>query len=279
MGYYIGEDNKLRYHDYGDSRYRGDCVDMVMQLYGLNMQEALEKIAGDFGLLHSNTQYKKIVADYSKPVLDRRRSAFIQMLVKQYSKEEILWWEQYGISLQQLKDDNVYSVKQVYLNRKLYPIQGMTFGYWYPEGVKIYMPQREKEQKWISSITTSKVENIENLKDQQKVLIVKSKKDRLCLTNILPQHIAIIGVQNESISAFSDSLIEKLTGREVWLSYDNDPPGKKASLRINQQYQWMKHINVPDIWYEQKGYKDWSDMVAGGYKEEVIKHMTIKKLI
>lgn len=40
----------VRYKDFGDEGIHGNCYDLVMRLFCLTFQEALEKIASDFNL-------------------------------------------------------------------------------------------------------------------------------------------------------------------------------------------------------------------------------------
>ena len=37
-------DNKVRYKDFGNGNYKGDCIDLVCQLFNLNKHDAIIKI-------------------------------------------------------------------------------------------------------------------------------------------------------------------------------------------------------------------------------------------
>lgn len=276
MCVYCGKDGKLHHIDYADDRFRGNPIDMVMQLYGLKWHQALEKIAKDMGISDSTIEVKRVIVE-PLGIREVRRS-LIQIVTKKMTISEEKWWNQYGISIDQLKTDNVYSVKSVYLNRQVYPLDPheMVYAYHYPEGIKIYMPGREKNNKWLSSIPTNLVEGLEKLNGHPKVIITKSKKDKLTMENIVPPEVAIISVQNESTSAYTDTLVERLKSKQVWINYDNDQPGKAASTRITTMYPQWKHVNIPD---QYRPLKDPSDMVAAGYRQQVIDHLKQKQVI
>ena len=67
-------------------------------------------------------------------------------------------------------------------------------------------------------------------------------------------------------------------GKEVWISYDSDPAGKKASIKITKEFGF-KHINVPDNYWEEDGIKDWADVYNKYGSNPIIEHFKKKGLI
>jgi len=281
MVIYMGQSGHLFHRDYADDNYKGGCFDLICQKYGLTLDKAIEKVATDFGIKNRSSQeYKKIISQYTKPILDIKKHALIQVSVRRWEEKDLEYWKQYGITLDQLKREEVYCVNEWFLNRKKQVIRPgeLCFTYRYAEGFKIYRPERSSDDgKWISNITTKEVENLAVLKEANKVLIVKSKKDRLTLENIVPD-LAIVNVQNESTSAYTDEFLNVLKNKDVWISFDSDPPGKKASIKITTEFGY-KHINVPDRYFEQDGIKDWADLYKIYGKEPIIEHLKQKSLI
>ena len=273
-------DGKLRHKDHSNDFYRGDCIDLVQQLFNLDTKQAVEKIAKDFGISKGEDNSQRITSLYTKPFMEQRRHSFIQVKTRSWTEKDAEYWKQFGITKDQLKKDEVYPLKEVFINRKKEGIEKeeLVYGYRYNEGFKIYFPNRPKGEKWRSNIPITIVENLSVLEDLSitQVLIVKSKKDRLCLQGVFPD-MHILNVQNESVSAFSSGLSEKLKGKQVYISYDSDEAGKRASLKITTEFGY-KHINVPDIYVEKDGIKDWADLFKKYGPEPIINHFKTKKV-
>lgn len=280
MSVYEGKDGKLHHIDYGASEYKGGPIDLVMQLYQLPLHKAIDKIARDFQLIGGTDNYKKITETYKQPIINRKVQCKIQVTTKPWTEKDKEYWKSYGITLKDLKENNIYSVGELYVNRKRYPLKSeeLCYCYWYPDGMKIYLPEREKGQKWLSSISTSKVEGLEKLNGHPEVIITKASKDRILLTKLFPQ-LEIISVQNESGSGLTDEVLEKLKGKKIYINFDNDPPGKRAST-IQTQRIGCYHINVPDNLYKEEGIKDFSDWYkARGDGKEIVQHFIDKKIV
>ena len=273
------KNGECAHKDMGDCSYRGDAVDFVMQLFNINIKTALEKIYVDFGILEGVRDFKR-VPKIDLPVVEDIQHSFIQVTAKKWDKKSLEYWLQYGITKAQLIKEKIYNVKEWYLNRikQFIGEDELCFAYGFDnqEGFKIYYPLREKGQnKWFSNISTQVVENIKALNTiSPVVIIVKSRKDRLTLQHFFPR-LCILSVQNESNSAFTKEFVELLKNKVVYISYDTDPPGKKASLALTKTYGF-KHINVPDAFYKENGLKDWSDVYVVYGSRYIIEHFNKK---
>lgn len=273
-------DNRLWHQDWAVPETHGDCVALVQQMYALSYPDALNKIAHDLGLTVGTDRYKSIVKSYSKPVLDEKRYTLIQVTAGRWKSHELEYWAQYGIDKLQLQREEIYPVKEWYLNRKQQKIERNELCFCYRfkgGGYKIYYPNRTGKDKWKTN-SGKVIENIECIDKYEKIIITKSRKDRLCLMNIFPQ-LGIISLQNESATSYTDELIQKLEGKQVWISFDSDPAGKKASILMNQKYPWMKHVNVPDWYHDNMHHTDWADMYADGYRDEIVAHYKRKGIV
>lgn len=278
---FMGEDGHLHHVDYADDRYKGGCIDLVMQKYSITYREAIHRIAKEYGLLEGTAEVRKIEVAENRQLIAQKRHSVIQVVTRSWCKKDIEYWQQYGLMPHHMVANGVEPVKELYINRQRETIHKgeLVYVYQYEKGLKIYMPQRQKNEKWKSNISTKTIEGLDKLNGHQKVIVTKSLKDRCTLRQIIPEDIAIISTQNESISAWTDELLEILKGRKVWIGYDNDPPGKQASIRVNNKYPWMKHINVPDIYYIEEGLKDWADVYKVYGPDPIIAHMTKKGII
>jgi len=242
----------------------GNCITLVQKMYNLTYQKALEKIAQDFGIRSSTQDYKRILSQYSKPVIEESKAAFIQIIHREeYTKADIEYWSQYMISTEELLKHKIRSVTELYVNRQKVALgKGeRVYAYEYPDGkFKIYRVDQPKGQKWKSNIPCSYVENTEAIGDSKKVLVTKSLKDRIVLSKIVPY--PVINVQNEGSSAFTPQILELLKGREVIINYDADPPGVANCKKICDLHKFS-YVNIPRILYTEHGWKDVSDWLKG----------------
>lgn len=272
------KDGKLRHTDFADDRYRGDCIDLVQQLFNLDTKKATQKIAKDFGISEGTDESERITSQYSKPFMDQKRHSFIQVSTRAWTSDDAAYWKQFGITKDQLKAEEVYPIKDLFINRRKQFINKdeLVYVYRYAEGFKIYFPNRPKGERWKSNIQLTLVENLKILDeyDPSVVLITKSKKDRLVLSRYFPY---VLNVQNETRACFTEQFVEKLKGRIVWINYDSDDTGVKNCIRITTEFGY-RYINVPKVYLEE-GIKDYADLYRLHGEEAVINSLKEKGLI
>ncbi len=260
--------NKLGYLmfiDYADTSKRGDCFNFVQMLHHLpSTSETLKMIDRDFGLGLSTGvmtgEYKKIISQYKQPEIEKRYS-LIQVKVRKFTQEELHYWAQYHQDIQDLRDNNIYSIKELYLNKQRFPLADneLRFGYLY-EGQywKIYRPFADKKHKWMpNNVPITAMDGKENIKDCKTAFINKSKKDFMVMKKIFPCSCA---VQNEGLGCFSHENVEYLkanSDRQI-LSFDADDVGVQNSKQITEMFDF-DYTNVPRK-YLAEGIKDWADL-------------------
>lgn len=270
----------ISFIDFGNTEFRGDCFTFVKKMYNLaNLDEVLKKIDADFGLGISSgivKDYKKITGEYKQPEIVKRNT-LIQVVTRKFTGEELAYWNTYHQDLADLRANNIYSIKSLYLNKKIYHLKDteLRFGYFYPSGGywKIYVPYAKKKNKWIGNVPLQTSWGTENLLKGENSLICKSLKDYMVCKKVFPY---VCGVQNESLSAFSEKFVETLKSLSPIVFYggDSDNPGKKASYEITNAFKF-KHINPPDYLLNDCC-KDFADM--GKFKGlNAIKEHFIKK--
>lgn len=260
----------------------GNCFDFVKLLYNCSYNEALKIIDRDFGLgICGDTNagaYKKIVEEYKQPEEDKEKhSVMIQVITKKFTKEELQYWREYHLDIQDLKDSHIYSIGKVFLNRRRFSTKDdeLKFGYLYEDKWKLYFPKRDKKRKWLSNVPLSMAGGLSNLDKDHNALICKSLKDQLVCRKIYPY---VCHVQNESLAAFSFDTIEyiRANSKEVFYGGDSDAPGKSASYIITNTLKW-KHINPPDrLLPDIKDFSDWAKVEG---LEKVEEHFKKKGLI
>lgn len=267
-------DGRLSHIDFAQSHCRGGCTDFVQQLYGIGYDQALRKIDQDFNLGISfkrsadGVNYRQIVSQYSQPVAPlEKKYSHIQVITKRFNNDELAYWNSYHQDIQDLAEENIYSVKRVFLNRKEIFLKKnqMTFGYLYGNSWKIYQPFN-KEFKWVpNNVPITIMDGMHRINNVDTLFINKSKKDYMVIKKIYEHTCA---VQNEGIACFSEEnvkFIRENSKRQV-LSFDSDEPGVKNSTVVTQQFGF-DYCNVPR-YYLQEGIKDWADLAkAHGMKE------------
>lgn len=260
----IGNKNgELSHWDFGDSYWRGDCFSLVMQISKCDYNDALKIVDRDFQLGIStgviSDKYLEIVNQYEQPKITKRNT-IIQVITRKFTNEELAYWNQYHQDLTDLRENNVYSIKQIFLNKKKYPLNEteLRFGYYYDGYWKIYRPFATRKKKWFpNNVPITKLDGKENIKDCNIAFINKSKKDMMVIKKVYP---CTIGVQNEGFACFNEENLEYLrsNSKKQVLSFDADGPGVKSSLEVTEMFGF-DYCNVPKK-YLDEGIKDWAEL-------------------
>lgn len=261
--------------------HKMNCIQFVMRLFNLKYYDAIEKIAQDFGLVKGN----KIISDTflkdSSEIEDeiKKNEVLIQWRARPHTKKDLEYWAQYEITQKELNDNYIYSVGELFLNKKEIKNYNDEPRFAYPlmtdDGlkVKIYSPQSEK-MKWLSSIPNNKPFGINKLRyESDTVIITKSKKDEIVLKKIFSD---VISLQNESEQALDKEdawLLENHFNRRV-VVFDADPPGVNACKKFN--IKGYDYFNTPKSDYEKYGITDPSDYIKI-YGLEMLKEEFYKK--
>ena len=275
----------LSFIDFADTSKRGDCFEFVKQLYNkLSIDEVLKKIDNDFGLgISSGTNkgdYKKIIAEYKQPEELGKRYSVIQAVTRRFTNEELAYWNQYHQSLDDLRANNVYSIKELYFNRSRFPMKEteLRFGYLYDGGHwKIYRPFGDKKNKWVpNNVPITSMDGLEDIKDCDVAFINKSKKDYMVMKKVFPCSCA---VQNEGIACFSPDNIEYLraNSKRQILSFDSDITGVKNSQQITKLFGF-DYCNVPRN-YLKEDIKDWADLAKAHGLNAIENYLKQKQLL
>ena len=262
-GFYRTRDGNIIYNDLCTGEKCGS-VKFVMKLYNLNYGQALRKIAQDFRLINNDGTLSNVkpIKKYSLP--KEKEEKILTVDVQKYSELALNFWKQYYITEDELKENNVYFVKNFRVNGYLIPNEDNEIRYAYlaerndKQYLKIYTPYSEKF-KWVSNIPLNLPFGLNQLpfKDS-KLIITKSQKDRIVMKKYFSD---VIGLQNESASSLTeeDEIFLKSKYKEIYIFMDNDNAGKKAAEHyINKGF---KNIVIPDRCRENFGVKDSADFI------------------
>jgi hypothetical protein len=261
----IGNKNGyLSFIDFSDTSKRGGCFDFVQQLFHLSsLHDVLKLIDKDFGLgiVNNNDtgEYKKITAAYKQPEDLGKRYSLIQVVTKKFTSLELEYWNQYHQDIQDLRDNHIYSIKKVYLNKQLFSLKPdeLVFGYLYGTNWKIYRPFGDKKTKWVpNNVPITAMDGRDDIINCNVAFINKSKKDYMVMKKIFP---CCCAVQNEGLGCFSNENVEflKANSDKQILSFDSDVTGVQNSQQITKLFDF-DYCNVPKHLLKE-GIKDWAD--------------------
>jgi hypothetical protein len=254
----------ISFIDFADTNLRGNCFQFVKLLFSFaTHDDVLKHIDKDFGLGilsgESKEEYKQIVSQYKQPEITKRNS-LIQVITRKFNTTELEYWNQYHQSADDLRANNVYAIKKVFLNKQLFYIKEdeLTFGYLYDGHWKIYRPYGDKKNKWVpNNVPITAMDGKEDISNCKVAFINKSKKDYMVMKKVFPCSCA---VQNEGIGCFSHENLEFLkanSDRQI-LSFDSDVTGVQNSQQITKLFDF-EYANVPRK-YLKEGIKDWADL-------------------
>lgn len=230
----------------------GNCIQYVQNLYNIKFDEALQRINDDFQLSLGSSiivdpdRYKRIIQKYSQPRVEKDYKRF-DVFVKDFTKEELSWWNLRFLSKDELKKGQIYSYKKLLIDGQPISKPELSFAYYFEEqdAWKIYNPLANKklqEIKWRSNVPFHTLENIQSLKKDKLCVGSKSRKDRLLLMKFLPE---VFSSQNESNGAITPENITYIqeNSKDCYLYFDSDLPGVEACKYYNQF--GFKYINNP----------------------------------
>jgi hypothetical protein len=274
----------LTFIDFADTEKRGDCFTFIKQLYKIDsMDEVLKMIDRDFGLgiasKGNSRVYKAIKAEYRQPEDAGKRYALIQCKVRRYTNEELAYWNEYYQDIEDLKEEHIYSVDKVYLNKKLFTLKNteLRFGYYYDGHWKIYRPHAKKRQKWIpNNVPITTMDGRNSIINGCVAFINKSKKDYMVIKKVYPHS---CGVQNEGVACFSHENVEflKANSKKQILSFDSDVAGVKNSQQVTKMFGF-DYCNVPRI-YLKEDIKDWADLAKVHGLNTIENYLKEKKIL
>ena len=273
----------ISFIDFADTNLRGNCFHFVKLLFSFaTHDDVLKHIDKDFGLGilsgSSTEDYKQIVSQYKQPEITKRNS-LIQVITRKFNTTELEYWNQYHQSVDDLRANNVYAIKKVYLNKQLFYIKEseLTFGYLYDGHWKIYRPFGDKKNKWVpNNVPITAMDGKDDISNCKVAFINKSKKDYMVMKKVFPCSCA---VQNEGIGCFSHENLEFLkanSDRQI-LSFDSDVTGVQNSQQITKLFDF-EYANVPRK-YLKEGIKDWADLAKAHGLDTIENYLKQKDLL
>jgi hypothetical protein len=270
-GFYKNKSGDIIFKDFSGQFY-GNFIEVVKRKYNVGYYEALQIIANDFGYISfpNLIKHEEPPKNKPKPFIGNGVTK-LQIKRKNYSKKELDWWLQYGITKDILDKFYVFSCENVFLNGKLLtsssssrPIYGYYFGKNKEnlEQWKCYFPF-SKNYRFLCN--SSAIQGSLQLPKQGDLLVVtKSMKDVMCLYSM-----GIIAIAPSSENLFlAPKQLQKLKDKfkHIVIFYDNDLPG------ISNMNKFKREFKLPCVWIPRKfKAKDISDFYKLYGKEKTLK--------
>lgn len=254
---------------------KGTLAEFVMKMFNLTFADAIDKIKWDFGL-SSVKNVNPVKVTWERPI-EKETPSLINFTTQKFKKQHHEYWNCVGVSEEYCKKYECYAVKDLYLNRQRIPISSSeaVFAYWVPETkkVKVYFPQR-KTNKFMGNVDYFHIWNINNITCCDKLIVIKSMKDLITVSQLYP---SIVATQNESVQLFSEEVVNTLNSltKDIYIWFGTDDDGKKKSKEITKRYKW-KHLNTPDRFMPSN---DAYDVAKNFGIEELEKYLKSKKII
>lgn len=255
-------------------------VGVVQHKFGCSFYKALRIIANDFGYINDPNLNKNVslIKEYSNSILNTNSNPTIQITNTEFSKEELNYWKQFGITLNTLKKFKIFSCKNVFLNgcyltsNNIYK-PDFIFGYFRglnknnEELWRIYFPNR-KEYRFLSNWKSTMIQGDKQLSKNNLDLLVitKSLKDVMCLYEF---GISAIAPVSETVF-LTEKQFEKIKSKfkKIVLFYDNDYAGIVNMNKIRKKYDVdcifiPKKFKVKDIsdFYKCYGFESTSKLI------------------
>lgn len=259
FGMYSLDNKKVYYKDFS-TKDTGDTFMLFSKLWNLDMGETLNKIYNDILKNkisnNSNIEINKTEI-FKKGKIIYNENIDLKCKIRQWQKHDLLYWEQYGISLDWLIFSNTYPISHIIIkkNNKKYVINADKYAYVYVEfkdkieSLKIYQPFNEK-YKWSNKHDGSVWDLWQQLpKFGENLIITSSRKDALCIWE--NSGIPACSLQAESYLP-KKHVIQELKDRfkNIYVLYDNDFDKEKNygdiyGEELSKQFELIK-LKLPD---------------------------------
>lgn len=286
--------------DFGDNRFSGSCFSIAARILNINpnmeFMRLLRAIDQDLCLGVFDDSVSKTCAPKSRLFelkKNLQESSFsasditFQAETKEYSKEELAYWERYGILPDVLSIYNVKCLKCCAFTKASGYSFGIysttltpTFGYFFHggEGIKVYRPRSENRFMYAGKLPNPYVFGWEQLpKSGELVVITGGEKDVLSLCSHGFPAISF----NSETAKVPHSMMQQLASRfqKIVFLYDADGTGKTESAKRVSEFKDEYPVSKLDLPLAgSKKEKDVSDFFAMGGTRESLKNLIDKTL-
>lgn len=232
--------NEWRYKDFATG-HEGSCFDLVSNLFNISFAESLKKVNEDLFLGLENAKVQSAPA------------SLFDVVPKEFTKEELNYWLQYGINEQTLEKFNVLSLSQYKATNKsgkeytiTSSIQSPVFAYRFSSGYKIYKPfDNQFRFQFLGYKQKEYIFGWEQLPENGDIVFITGgEKDVMTLH----AHGYNAITMNSETATIGPDIIFDLESRfeKILILYDNDETGLKFSEK-NAKAHGLYNITLPKM--------------------------------
>jgi len=246
-------------------------IDYVMYKYNLHYHDAIKMILSDFGLTPNMSVQNKLSIVKSlkndQIIHSEKKTSIIQIKSRDFSEQDILYWESYGWNMMMLVLANIKSISHYWVNDNMFVVKkgelAFSYDYYVSDGIfrrKLYFPNRQNF-KWVANSDETIVQGLTLAPYKAKLLVItKSLKDtgpfnRMYYDKIMS--VAAVSPNSETQFIPTNWLTKARTRYDkVILYYDNDETGISYSNEFKKIYDIDSYM-IPI----ESGCKDSTDFV------------------
>jgi hypothetical protein len=251
---FLANNGLWMYKDFsnGDS---GSAITFISKLHNISYLEAVDFIKG-----------LKIEFNTTKPVIKEKKELIIDFVDMPFDKKGHQYWNEYELTEEFLRKNNVFQVKMYSINKKIirHNDDRVIFAYLAIDGkVKLLNigDNVDKSEKWKSNVKSDYLWYYEDYVKSScnNLLLSKSVKDSLVLKYI---NRCSVAVQSENAKPIIKNCVEKLEKitKNIYVCFGSDLQGKTESLALTQATGW-KHFNTKDQYLKKYGVNDFAGLV------------------
>lgn len=267
--FYVKPDGTILLKDFAKNTY--NVWSYLMYKYNKSFYQILRQVANDFKLDFVYKKGRPSMAIYAtknekKMEIPEGTSTVIRICKKPYSDVAKQYWEKYGITIDQLKEDLVYELDHYWVIREddaykfVWKLENPIFCIDFskqlsiPNKYKLYMPLAPKGKRFMQNIDADTVIGDDDLPVGDDYLVItKSYKDWRVLKNF---GYNVVAFQGEDSFPENRKIVQyKRRFDNVIVFFDNDPAGIHGANKLNH-YFGLKTVRIP---VNQKAAKDPSD--------------------
>ena len=259
---FFEKDGNIFYRDFSNGD-KGDIFNLLEAKFQLGYGATLAKIDKDMALNSSTFEYITFNSNKKKNNSNLDADTKLECKVREWNKDDISYWESYGISIKWLKYAEIYPIShKIFIKHHIkYVYVADKYAYAFVERkegnvtLKIYQPYNRDGYKWCNKHDSSVVSLWTKIPYKgENLCICSSMKDALCLwanTNI-----PCIAPQGEGYSLSKTAITElKKRYKHIYILFDSDNAGINDSQKLASE-TGFKQLILPKT---EKG-KDISDI-------------------
>ena len=227
--YFEWHNDILYFVDWASNIVNKDCIQAIMSRYNMRLNDAIDFVMSDIELsAPKNT--KQLLT--SKKV----NKTIIIPIKRDYNVSDKLYWKRYGVSIDELIEDDVFPVKAVNLYSKSSwkRMNYMSDSYCITvasDMFKIYRPHETGKSKWLSNVSKHTIGSMNSLSHLSDIVIItKSYKDCRVIRNLGYE---CVWFQSESVLPDQAILMTVFQYyRRVIVLFDNDDAGLAGAINL-----------------------------------------------